>query len=295
MRRRSAFTLVELLVVIGIIGVLTALALPAIQRVRDASQRTRCANNLRQLGLALHMYHDAQGTLPPGLSTAKLATPYPWMTWLTRILPYVDQGALLDQTQQAYLQDPSPFDNPPHIGLATPISLFTCVADPRVATTHQTHQNLEVALTSYVGVNGTDFTAKDGVLFTDSNIRLTDISDGTSFTLTVGERPPSTDFWYGWWYAGVAQSGSGSPDMLLGVREQNVKEIWLALCPPGPYHFSPGHFQEECDVLHFWSPHIGGSNFLFADGSARFLSHAADSVFPELATRNGHEAVMIPD
>ncbi len=128
----------------------------------------------------------------------------------------------------------------------------------------------------------------------DSRIRLNDITDGTSSTLVAGERPPSADFWYGWWYAGVAQSGTGSPDMVLGVRELNVNAAFAWFCPPGPYHFQAGSINNQCDVFHFWSPHSGGANFLFADGHVQFLTYSADSILPALATRAGGEAADIP-
>jgi hypothetical protein len=80
---------------------------------------------------------------------------------------------------------------------------------------------LAEVLASYAGILGTDLFAVDGVLYLDSRVRFTDVADGTGTTLAVGERPPSADFWYGW-YAGVGQRQTGSGDMLLGVRERNT-------------------------------------------------------------------------
>lgn len=220
--------------------------------------------------------------------------PFPWISWQARILPYVEQQTLWLQAEQAYQQDPSPFDNPPHGALATVLPLLTCGSDPRVRQVQTTHQGLRVALTSYIGINGTDFTRRDGVLFADSHVPFSDITDGLSRTLMAGERPPSPDFWYGWWYAAVAQQGSGSPDVVLGVREVNQNAAYLWFCPGGPYHFGPGQMDNECDVMHFWSLHRGGSNFLFADGSVRFLTDSADSVLPALATRKGGEIADLP-
>ena len=113
----------------------------------------------------------------------------------------------------------------------------------------------------------------------------------------VGERPPSADKWYGWWYAGLGQSGSGSPDMLLGVREINDppppgETSYLEDCPPGPYHFVNGTPGDQCDTLHFWSYHSGGANFVFCDASVRFIPYTADDVMPQLATRSGNELVV---
>jgi prepilin-type processing-associated H-X9-DG protein/prepilin-type N-terminal cleavage/methylation domain-containing protein len=284
-RNRAAFTLVELLVVIAIVAVLLGLLLPAVQTVRAAADRAYCTNNIKQLGLALHVNHDVRGYLPSGIKSRRRAEQYPRMSWLTQLLPYVDQVALWRATVNAYEFQTSPTVNPPHIAFSTPMPVFSCPADDRASEPQQTHRNLRVGLTSYVGVLGTDWTQTDGVLFLDSRVRLIEIRDGTSNTITVGERPPSADLWYGWWYAGYGQRGTGSGDMLLGVRERNARGNYVAACPPGPYHFAVGRLNEQCDLFHFWSLHAGGANFLFADGSVRFLSYDADSLLPALATR----------
>src|SRR6266446_4723737 len=129
--RRRAFTLIEILVVIGIIGILIALALPAIQRVRDSAARVQCSNNLKQIGLGLHQYHDVNKAFPPGMRWQKGRDPQRLASWLSQILPYVEQQALWTATQNAYRQSPSPRNNPPHIGLATVMPLFVCPADGR--------------------------------------------------------------------------------------------------------------------------------------------------------------------
>jgi len=260
-----------------------------VQAVRAAAARVKCANNLKQLGLALHNYHDTQSALPSGLSPRRAAEPYPLMTWLTRLLPYVEQERLWQATVNAYGYRRNPFTNPPHLGYSMPIALFACPADGRVLSPQTTHANRRVALTSYVGVLGIDWARPDGVLYLDSHVRLTDITDGTSNTVMVGERPPSADKWYGWWYAGYGQAGTGSGDMLLGAAERNRGGRYVRQCPPGPYRFGPGKVAEQCDLFHFWSPHPGGAYFLSADGSAHFLTYAAADVLPLLATCAGGE------
>jgi prepilin-type processing-associated H-X9-DG protein len=108
----------------------------------------------------------------------------------------------------------------------------------------------------------------------------------------VGERPPSADDHYGWWYAGWGQKQTGSAEMVLGVRERlNSDEP----CFGGAYHFGPGSDRDVCDFLHFWSKHPGGAHFLFGDGSVRFVTYGADPIMPALATRSGGEAVNLPD
>ncbi len=291
---RRAYTLLELLVILAILAILLALLLPAVMKVRAAAARVQCASNLKQLGLALHHYHDTHNTLPPGFSSRRRSEPMPRTTWLTRLLPYVEQDALWRITVAAYDYERIPYRNPPHLGFGIPIPLFACPADSRVSERQSTHRNLRPALTSYVGVLGTAYNRPDGVLFRDSRVRLTDIRDGTSNTLMVGERPPSADYWYGWWYAGFGQRGTGSADMLLGVRERNVGGGYVSSCPPGPYHFQPGRVNQQCDLFHFWSLHTGGAHFVFADGSTHFLSYSVDTVLPALATRAGGEVAEVP-
>jgi prepilin-type processing-associated H-X9-DG protein len=149
-------------------------------------------------------------------------------------------------------------------------------------------------LTSFVGNLGLDYESKDGVLMLDSKVRFSDIADGNSNTLLVGERPPSVDFWYGWWYAGHGQGATGSGDMLLGVRERNFGDGLIGFCPKGPFHFQAGSLSTYCDVMHNWSLHPGGAHFAFCDGSVRFLAYSADPIMPALATRAGGEPESVP-
>src|SRR5579884_664526 len=111
---RSAFTLSELLVGIGIIAVIIGLTLPAVHRVRDASLRMHCSNNLRQIGQALHQYHDTHHVFPPGCSYRNGVDPYPHMTWMTRLLPFLEQETLWQQALQAFQVEPF-FEKSPHL------------------------------------------------------------------------------------------------------------------------------------------------------------------------------------
>jgi prepilin-type processing-associated H-X9-DG protein len=145
-----------------------------------------------------------------------------------------------------------------------------------------------------LGVEGTNSLKQDGLLFLDSHVRPTDVTDGLSNTLAFGERPPSPDSLFGWWYAGWGQDKDGEGEMVLGARTKN-NQVWVSDCPVGPYHFQAGDRKNPCDTFHFWSFHTGGANFAFADGSVRFLSYSADGILPALATRAGGEAVTVPD
>ena len=275
--RQRGFTLVELLMVILIIGLLLALLLPAIQSFRESGRRTACTNNLRQIGFALQHYQTAKLVFPPGVSSQPA-----WQSWCARLLPYLEKNDLWQAAQQDYQRQPDPFRPAPHAGLSTTLAIYGCPSDDRVRAPQMTSKGYAVALTSYVGVAGSDYQARDGVLFRDSRVNTSDVKDGLAGTIIVGERPPSVDNWFGWWYAGVGQQGSGVPDMLLGAREQNIGYGELSRCGAGPFPFGPGS-DSLCDVLHFWSHHPGGANFAFADASVRFLRYDAD--LSRLATR----------
>jgi prepilin-type N-terminal cleavage/methylation domain-containing protein/prepilin-type processing-associated H-X9-DG protein len=295
MPKRDAFTLIELLVVLAIIGILIALILPAVQAVRSAASRVQCANNLRNIGLAAHHYHDTKRSFPPGMRWQNGKDPMRMSSWLTQLLGFVEQQPLWNAGASAYQITSNPLQNPPHTPMATLVPVFLCPGDGRVAAVQfAPRDQINVALTSYLGVSGKDWSTQDGVLFRDSRVRVTDITDGTSNTLLAGERPPSADFQFGWWYAGAGQKFTGSADMILGALEQNVLSFTIAPCPSGPYKYSPGSLGNPCDMFHFWSPHSGGANFLFSDGSARFISYGAAPVLPALASRASGETVDVP-
>jgi hypothetical protein len=274
-------------------AVLIGLIFPAVQRVRASAARTRCANNLRQIGLALHGFHHVRQVLPPGMSGNSKAEQYPYLSWNARILPYLEQDALWLDIQVAYSADRNFLNVPPHTRRSQIVLAFVCPADGRAFSPAPFPG--QPACTSYLGVEGTDQFSGDGLLFKDSRVRLEDVADGLSNTLMVGDRPPSATEVLGCWYAGWGQSQDGSAEMILGAREYNVG-IYGSGCATGPYHFSAGRNSNPCDAFHFWSLHLGGgANFLSADGSVRFLSYSADPIMPALATRAGGEVVTVPD
>lgn len=288
---RVGFSLIELVVVIGITAALLGLLLSAVQQVRESAARTQCRNNLKQLALALHSYHDANHRLPPGQRSARNPDRMPYSGWPLSILPYLEQVALYQQSQAAYRAASLPFRNPPHVGLATPLALLACPSDARAPGPQTSRRTREViALTCYLGVSGKDYSTRDGVLFQDSQVGFADVTDGLSNTLMLGERPASADLQFGWWYAGVGQLGTGSADLILGVREQNLQPILAGSpCGPGAYPFSSGQFSDPCAMFHFWSPHPGGANFAFTDGSVRFQVYAVNPLMPALASRAAGE------
>ncbi|MSR54776.1 MAG: DUF1559 domain-containing protein [Gemmataceae bacterium] len=247
------------------------------------------------MGLALHQYHDSVGHFPPGVSGERPSEPMPFVSWCARLLSYLEQETLWSQAVQVYKEDRDFLNVPPHTGLKTPVRHFSCPADARVRTAQPVgKQKVLRAFTSYLGVNGYGSPYTNGVFYLDSRTPLSEITDGTSNTLAVGERPPSHDLIFGWWYAGWGQDKDGEGDMLLGARTKNRSEYGRG-CPDGPYDFKPGSFDNQCDAFHFWSPHSGGANFLFADGSVRFLRYSANPIMPALVSRAGGEAATIPD
>jgi prepilin-type N-terminal cleavage/methylation domain-containing protein/prepilin-type processing-associated H-X9-DG protein len=292
LRSRRGFTLIELLVVIAIIGVLVGLLLAAVQQVRGAAMRAQCQNNLKQIGLALHDYHDVHGSFPPAL-VEDMADPYPYFSWMARILPFLEQDTLWRQMQSEW-----PLykrgDITRLIANEMVPKVYLCPADGRNLTKPADGYQEAEARTDYAGVNGTNLYTRDGIFCSGSAVRLTDVTDGTSNTLMVGERPPSEplgDTPFGFWAYDLGQGG-GSVGNVLGAAELNPSGIWFTECPYGPYAYGRGDYRNECDMLHFWSFHTGGAHFLFADGSVHFLSYAAGApVLPALATRSGGEVV----
>ena len=210
------------------------------------------------------------------------------------MLPFVEQDAVWRQSLEAYAQSPSDFTKSPH-PLGTAIKIYGCPSDGRVSQPQLARGTYTVGLTSYVGMSGTRTARRYGMLFRNSTIRHTDVTDGSSNTLFVGERPPSTDYWFGWWYAGFRASGVESVDMILGADDPSpANDAYVPDCGHSPGGFKPGRFDSMCSAFHYWSPHSGGGNFLFVDGSVRFLNYSANAVFKQLATRAGGDAVEIP-
>jgi prepilin-type processing-associated H-X9-DG protein len=271
------------------------LLLAAVQQSRDAAARVKCQNGLRQLALALHEYHNAQNTFPYGFRSEGNPDNMAYSGWGLSILPFIEQEALYASSTAAYAVSPSPFNNPPHSALCSVVKTFLCPSDPRVFRAQVSERTHElVAFTSFLGISGRNYQTKDGVLFQDSIVNILSITDGTSNTLLLGERPPSADFQFGWWYAGIGQLSTGSADMVMGVNEINALPVTPSSCAPGAYPFMPGKLTNQCDMFHYWSPHPGGANFAFADGSVRFLSYSANPILPALASRAGGEAVTDP-
>lgn len=289
--RCTGFTLVELLVVVAIVGMLLAILLPAIQRVRDAAARAHCASNLRGMALAVHLYSDTHCQLPQGCAYPLLSRPrqllsHAGFSWQTSILPYVEQEQLFARAWQAYQQNPFGMSREHRVVQSQPVAVFVCPSDTRP--TAEIVPGLVLGLTSYRGVAGTSAYENDGIFHKHYTVRFADITDGASNTLMIGERPTGPHGLFGAWYGGWGNATCPIAQ-IQGVQALSTIVAPAGICGSNRPVFRPGRIDNPCDVTHFWSIHSGGANFAFADASVRFLPYAISSVLPALATRANGE------
>lgn len=271
--RRSGFTLIELLVVIAIIAVLIGLLLPAVQKVREAAARLQCKNNLKQIGLAMHNYHDTHRRFPSGYTSAVSggAEIGPGWGWGAQILSQLEQDNLHRQ-----IQFNVPMGDAVHAFPRTVhLKVFQCPSDEEVLTFTPEGGSYELAQGSYVAVFGSnemddDPGAGNGMFFRNSKVKMGDVRDGTSNTLMVGER--SIRLKISTWTGAVP-----------GIDEAAALVLGSADHPPNDLH---AHEED------FWSNHSQGVNFLFADGSVHSIGNSINpATYQALATRRGGEVV----
>ncbi len=305
-RSRSGFTLIELLVVIAIIAILIGLLLPAVQKVREAAARMKCSNNLKQLALALHNYHDSNQvfpTYPTGCSPATVSC-YT-QNWTFALLPHIEQGTIAAQPMTTLTEFRA---NVRTKSVAT----YICPSNS-LPSTVTTSAGQVVALTNYMAITGrqrSDYkAAPDGVgmdtgviglvrasgsSFPPAPVGMNAITDGTSNTIVFGERPPLPDLNWGW--------AHGKPDLdnLIWARYVVPPDSTTNLgasdsvgpCPFPMYFQAPANPPRYCDGYHMWSYHTGGGNFALADGSVRFFQYSAGTtVIVPMSTRAMGEVI----
>ena len=301
MRSRRGVSLVEVLVVVGVLGLLVGLALPAVQRARGAAQRAACLDRARQLGLALHAYHAATGHFPPAPAGPADRAPVSRLSWMAALLPYVERDDLHRAAARALALDANPEHAPPHTPFVTPVAAFACPADGRLASPLTNEHGVTAAFGTYLGLAGA-MDAKGGQFRPGvlTGCRIADVTDGTSQTVAVGERPPPDSLRAGWWYPSAIGATHGGPGGPRGPDGMIHLGVFLAAtydpgCQASSGGFGPGRLDNPCDRFHLWSLHSGGGNFLFADGSAKFLPHSVGGTLDALATRAGGEALGVPE
>ena len=313
-RRRQGFTLIELLVVIAIIAVLIGLLLPAVQKVREAASRMSCANNLKQIGLGLHSFHDTYGKFPPGQAGDKRLLP-PWITevgslhhqgWAPFILRFIEEGNLGNLYRwDLWSADPR---NQPVI--AHPLKIFQCPSAPeqnRFVTSwpfDSTNPPGKGACGDYGPTWGIDpmyapmlvsnkliERPRDyrGVLAPEEMASIGQIQDGTSNTILVTEDAGRPTLWQAGRLGGRELANNGGPwagynngFWLRGSNREGTDD-WGA-CPI--------NCTNDREVYSF---HPGGANAVFADGSVQFISAKIDkATLNALFTKAGGEVISLP-
>lgn len=305
-RYQLGYTLIEILVVIGIVGILLAVSLPAVQTAREAMRRISCANNLKQVALAVHSYHDAHRKLPiniaPWTSGTRDIPQHNGKGWIASILPQLEQGNLYDELAVGFDGDffsGGGLMNPEvRSAMMTQLSILQCPSDgsvSRISTDQFQWVGIDVALTSYKGVLGDsaigfpdtihvgslpDCYTIGGCngLFWRNDYRepqsLHNVTDGLSGTLLIGED--------------VASENNHSTAFY-------ANSDWASCHAPINFFPTPSRPDDWWDVMSFRSRHVGGANFALADGSVRFLSESIDhDLYRALSTRRDGEVVTVP-
>jgi len=269
-QRRRGFTLIELLVVIAIIAILIGMLLPAVQKVREAAARTKCANNLKQLALGMHLYQDTYKTFAPGWLTSVDGTtkvPNPGWSWGTLILPYIEQGNLYTSLGVVVAPDVNingPVESattPTPAGTMTKLSLYRCPSDP-FGDLNTNHRNFGTS--NYVCNKEVLWPGRISAGNKQNPLAANTIRDGASNTILFGERDGTTNVAAVWAARSSSTSASfeGRPGYGINPKLPSTKTSWTT---------------GDNERLAYSSLHTGGTQFAFADGGVRFLNDRVDA------------------
>ncbi len=312
---RSGFTLIELLVVIAIIAILVALLLPAVQQAREAARRSQCKNNFKQLGLALHNYHDTHRVFPPGYISdvfhpnrdpETFDGPQGW-AWGMMLLPFLEQGVVYDQFQ-ILLPSWHP-NNAPAARAVLPVFICPSATGTEGPMTVRDDDGNAIATFSrstYVANVGHDepweYAVTDhapysnGPFFRNSKIATQDVTDGLSNTVFLGEHTPlvSDKTWVG--VPTGASVCANNPARFAPVVIDCDEGATLVLVHSGPSAFEGDIVHPPNDpavhVCQMYSQHQGGAQVLLGDGSVRFVSENISTViWAAVSSRNGREVI----
>lgn len=259
---KPGFTLVELLVVITIIGILIALLLPAVQAAREAARRMQCTNNLKQIGLAMHAYHGALRSFPPG--AVRVPTGY---TWYTCILPYIEQRPLYDQLAPDGGPIPSATDG---TSIMTRLGIYRCPSDSG----KPVNEHYGSYPTANYVVSGTMFSAPGNSMGWPLCVRISAITDGLSNTFLASERGLFERSTGGIWSGRVTTAGSFK---FYTTRPINTPFIGTVSVNPAT--------DTAWSRFTVTSRHPGGASFVFCDGSVHFISESIETN-PDLTPGN---------
>jgi prepilin-type N-terminal cleavage/methylation domain-containing protein/prepilin-type processing-associated H-X9-DG protein len=285
-RQRRGFTLIELLVVIAIIAVLIGLLLPAVQKVREAANRTKCYNNLRQIGIAMHSHHDRIGVFPPGYTSGVGPAPDladasgPGWGWAVHLLEDVEQAPLASRINVSLGIGNSANAS----ARIQTVPVFRCPSDATPATFTTAGTAVEIAHANYVGSFGNNdpeenLSAGNGMLYRNSKVKIAHVTDGVSNTVMVGER--SSEIAKATWTGAV-----------LGAEVPFSKDPSET---EGSFLLVLGHGDHEpnspsAHIDDYYSRHMQGVNFVFGDGSVRTVGNSIDyTVWQALQSRAGEE------
>lgn len=295
---RLGFTLIELLVVIAIISVLIGLLLPAVQKVREAAARAQCSNNLHQIGLALHNYHDSLGSFPAGyVCTQPQANPdytSPGWGWAALLLPFIEQGNLYQQINFTL-----PIEAPSNQYARTMIlKLYVCPSDYSTGlfTVYNKGNGAltQAATNSYAACHGVGVDLDEelddfnGMFSRNSRVRFADVTDGTSNTIAIGDRGAffTRAAWAGAVNFGTTRITPGCPWVISYAPIEDAPTQPLAHIDVETINDPRG------DPEDFFSPHTRVAMFLFADGSVHSIPFSLSlPTLQALSTRDGGEVV----